>query len=101
MLIYILLTSIWAVLMLRSGIAEYKYYQSLKTLQPQVWEKLGAPVFLKIPMPFVSRKNSALLKNIKNQTVCGLAKKHRQAGRLFLSYVVLVLLGSIVYFKTA
>jgi len=97
----IVLVSIWALLMLRSGLAEYKYYQSVKTLEPEVWQKLGSPKYLKIPMVFVSSKGLKLLQSISNKIVCEHAIKHRQAGIQFLIYVVLVLIGSIVFFKMA
>ena len=100
MTITIILLSIWLVLMLRSGIVEYHYYQSVKTLEPGMWNQLGAPRYLKVPMVSVSAKGSALLKNAQNDTVRELAARHRQAGLQFISYVALVLLGSIVYFKT-
>jgi hypothetical protein len=100
MLILIVLVSIWALLMLRSGIIEYKYYQSIKTLEPDIWEQLGTPRFIKIPFVFVSPKNSKLLQQVSNKTVCDLAIKHRQAGIQFLVYIVLVLVIGIVYFKT-
>ena len=61
----------------------------------------GSPRHLKIPMVFVSPKGSKLLKGITNQTVREYAKKHRLAGLQFLSYVVLVLIASTVYFKVA
>ncbi|NMP16327.1 hypothetical protein [Thalassotalea sp. Y01] len=99
MVITIALSAILVVLMLRSGLAEYKYYQSVKTLEPDVWQQLGAPKFLKIPMVFVSPKGAQLLKSIRNETVCALAKKHRHAGIMFQLYVVSVLVVSIVYFK--
>ena len=101
MLTLIVLVSIWAFLMFRSGVAEYKYYQSVKTLEPKIWEKLGSPKYLKIPIVFVSSKGSKLLHGISNETVCEFATKHRQAGIHFLAYVVLVLVASIVYFKIA
>ena len=97
----IFLNSIWALLMLRSGIAEYNYYQSVRNLEPEVWQKLGAPKYLKIPMVFVSTNGLKQLKNITNKTVCENAKKHRQAGIHFLLYVTLLLMGSIVFFKFA
>jgi hypothetical protein len=85
--------------MLRSGIVEYQYYQSVKTLEPDIWQKLGSPKFINIPFVFVSPKGSKLLRQVSNETVCELAIKHRQAGIQFLVFVVLVLIGSIVYFK--
>jgi len=93
--------SIWALLMLRSGIAEYNYYRSVKALEPEVWQKLGSPKHLKIPMVFVSSKGLKLLQSITNEIVCGHALKHRRAGLQFLIYVVLVLVGSIIFFKIA
>ena len=101
MSIFIVLVSIWALLMLRSGIVEYKYYQSVKTFEPDIWQKLGSPKFIKIPFVFVSPKGAKLLREVSNKTVCELAIKHRQAGIQFLAYVVLVLVISIVYFKIA
>lgn len=97
----VLLTAIWAILMLRSGMAEYQYYQSVKVHEPEIWQQLGSPTLLKIPMVFVSPTASKLLKNIVNETVCLHAKKHRQAGIQFLSYIVLVLVVGIAYFKFA
>jgi hypothetical protein len=101
MLISIILVSIWGLLMFRSGVAEYKYYQSVKTLEPEIWEQLGSPKHLKIPIVFVSSKGSKLLRSVSNKTVCEFAHKHRQAGIQFLWYVIFVLIASIVYFKIA
>ena len=101
MLVSIVLVSIWAFLMFRSGVAEYKYYQSVKTLEPKVWEQLGSPKHFKIPIVFVSSKGSKLLRGISNETVCEFANKHRQAGIQFLAYVAFVLVASIMYFKIA
>jgi hypothetical protein len=101
MLIPALLVTIWAFLMLRSGLAEYKYYQSVKTLEPEIWAQLGSPKYLKIPLVFVSSKGTQLLRGVSNKTVQELASKHRQAGIQFLSYVAIVLAVSIVYFKVA
>ncbi|MGB1263830.1 MAG: hypothetical protein ACPG52_13040 [Cognaticolwellia sp.] len=101
MLISIILLSIWAVLMLRSIMVEYQYYQSVKTFEPEIWQKLGSPKLLKIPLVFVSAEGVKLLQSSSNKTVCELARKHRQTGRQFVLYVVLVLVVAIVYFKTA
>lgn len=101
MIIFVILVLIWAFLMLRSGVAEYQYYQSVRTLEPEIWEKLGCPKFLKIPLVFVSPKGSKLLRDVTSKPVSKFARQHRQAGIQFLSYVVLVLAVSIVYFKVA
>ena len=101
MIIAIILGVIWLILMLRSGIVEFKYYQSVKTLEPDIWSQLGSPAFLKVPVVFVSPHGAALLKRATNETVRNLAIKHRQAGLLFIAYVSLVLVGLIVYFKYA
>jgi hypothetical protein len=45
MVILVLLASLWAFLMLRSCIAEYNYYQSVKTLEPEVWATSGSPKY--------------------------------------------------------
>ena len=101
MIIFVILVLIWAFLMLRSGVTEYQYYQSVRTLEPEIWGKLGSPKFLKIPLVFVSVKGSKLLRGVTSKTVCELASQHRLAGIQFLSYVVLVLAASTVYFKIA
>ncbi len=99
MLAFIILTSICAVLMFRSGYVEYQYYKSVRTLEPQAWATLGSPRFLNIPVAFVSKKNAVVLNSISNETVRDLARKHRFAGILFLVYVVIILVGCIFYFR--
>ncbi|MFT7259408.1 MAG: hypothetical protein ACI9MS_001266 [Glaciecola sp.] len=100
MFTFLVLAAIWLFLMLRSSIAEYKYYQAVKTLQPDVWEQLGSPRFLKIPLVFLSSEGLRLLQGISNEKICLLAKKNKQVRFQFLSYVILVIGFSIVYFKT-
>ena len=101
MLILPLLLLIWFVLMLRSGLAEYQYYQSVKTLEPQIWEQLGSPKWLKIPMAFISPKNENLLKGIANETIQRRALNHRRAGRAFLVLNVLALILAIGFLNLA
>jgi hypothetical protein len=101
MSIFMVLVFTWALLMLRSGIVEYKYYQSVKAFEPDIWQKLGSPKFIKIPFVFVSPKGLTLLREVSNKTVCELAIKHRQFGIQFLIYIMLVLVVSIVYFNIA
>ena len=98
---FVILVLIWAFLMLRSGVVEYQYYQSVRTLEPEIWGKLGSPKFLKIPLVFVSPKGSKLLRSVTDKTVRKLARQHRQVGIQFVLYVVLVLAVSIVFFKIA
>ena len=97
MLILPLLLLIWFVLMLRSGLAEYQYYQSVKTLEPQIWEQLGSPKWLTIPIVFISPKNENLLKGIANETIQLRALNHRRAGSQFLIFIVLALILAIGY----
>jgi len=80
MIISIVLVLIWAALMLRSGVAQYQYYQSVRTLEPEIWEKLDSLRFLKIPLVFASPAGSKLLRSVTNKTVVKLARQHRQAG---------------------
>jgi hypothetical protein len=101
MLILPLLLLIWFVLMLRSGLAEYQYYQSVKTLEPQIWEQLGSPKWLTIPIVFISPKNENLLKGIANETIQLRALNHRRAGRQFLIFIVLALILAISYLNLA
>ena len=101
MLILPLLLLIWFVLMLRSGLAEYQYYQSVKTLEPQIWEQLGSPKWLTIPIVFISPKNEILLKGIANETIQLRALNHRRAGRQFLIFIVLALILAISYLNLA
>ena len=101
MLILPLLLLIWFVLMLRSGLAEYQYYQSVKTLEPQIWVQLGSPKWLTIPIVFISPKNEKLLKGIAIETIQLRALYHRQAGRQFLIFIVLALILAIGYLNLA
>lgn len=99
MIVFLILCSLWLLLMQRSIVAEYRYYHSVRTLEPQVWQQLGNPKFLKIPMVFISPKGQALLKAITNEHINKLAKAHRQSGILFISYLALTLTAAIIYFK--
>ena len=101
MFIILTLILIWAWLMLRSGIAEYNYYQSVKLHEPLVWQQLGSPKYFKIPMLFISPKGVKLLRGITNKAVIECAQKHRVAGIQFFAYIAVVLTVSIIYFKTA
>ena len=92
---------IWFVLMLRSGLAEYQYYQSVKTLEPKIWQQLGSPKWLTIPIVFISPKNENLLKGIANETIQLRALNHRRAGRQFLIFIVLALILAIGYLNLA
>ena len=98
-MIITLLLFIWLTLMLRSGFAEYQYYQSVKTLEPKVWEQLGSPRWLKVPMVFVSPKNESLLKAISNETIQQFSRQHRRAGLQFLSFIVVSLVLVTLFFK--
>ena len=87
--------------MLRSGLAEYQYYQSVKTLETQIREQFGSPKWLKIPMAFISPKNEILLKAIAKETIQLRALNHRRAGRQFLVFIVLALILAIGYLNLA
>jgi len=52
-------------------------------------------------MVFVSPRSAQLLDAISHETVLGLAGEHRRSGRVFLVYTIVVLAGSIAYFKVA
>ncbi|WP_286261936.1 hypothetical protein [Thalassotalea atypica] len=101
MAISFVLIFIWIQLMLRSVMAEYKYYQSVRICEPKIWKNLGSPSFLKAPFIFVSPNGIKQLAKSQHQTVIEHASKHRRAGIQFLAYVMLVLLACIVYFKVA
>ena len=93
--------AVWAFLALRSVRADYRYYKAVQTLEPAIWAQLGSPRFLRIPVAFVSSKGVVLLKSITNEHIAALARKHRQACIQFIAYLVIVLVGSTVYFSFA
>lgn len=93
------LLTVWAFLMVRACVAEYKYYQSVKTLEPQIWIQLGSPSLISSPITFITPAGSKRLAGVTNLTVKQLAYQHRLAGIQFLGFVAMVLVGSIVYFK--
>lgn len=82
-------------------VAEYQYYQAVKTLEPDIWQQLGAPKNFKIPLVFVSPTGTKLLQKTTNPIIQKLACKHRQAGIQFIYYLIIVLTISIIYFKLA
>ncbi len=99
MVVSIILGIIWALLMWRSVVCEYRYYAAVKLLEPDVWHQLGSPSWIKAPMVFVSPRGAQLLDGISHETVRGLAGQHRKSGRAFLAYTIAVLAGSIAYFR--
>ena len=101
MFVFIIFLCVLALMMLRSGVTEYKYYQSVKTHEPEVWEKLGSPGLVKLPWVFLNFENSPLFKRVTSQVVLDLAAKNRRAGIHFLASLVIFLVASIVFFKMA
>lgn len=100
-LIVAVIVGVWAFLALQSVMADYNYYKAVQTQEPAIWAQLGSPKFLRIPMAFASSKGVILLKSITNEHILALARKHRQAGIQFISYLVTVLAGFTAYFSFA
>ena len=78
MVVSIILGIIWALLMWRSVVCEYRYYAAVKLLEPDVWHQLGSPSWIKAPMVFVSPRGAQLLDGISHETVRGLARPASQ-----------------------
>ncbi|MBE0368500.1 hypothetical protein [Pseudoalteromonas aurantia] len=94
-----LVALMWVFLMFRSCIAEYKYYQSVKLLEPDIWRALGSPKHVNIPFAFLRPKSMNVLGEISNETVAQCAHKYRKRGFQLLFFTIMVLLFSIIYFK--
>ena len=92
----------WMTLMLRSCVAEYRYYRAVAIHEPEVWVKLGAPNHWLAPFLFlVTPGRKRLLDSVDNSLVLALKRRYTLAGRIFLAYVVVLLLSSIAFFKWA
>ena len=92
----------WMTLMLRACFAEYRYYRAVVTHEPEVWAKLGAPNHWLAPFLFlVTPGRKRLLDSVDNPQVLALKRRFKFAGRIFLAYVVALLLSSIAFFKWA
>ncbi|MCL2913516.1 hypothetical protein L2725_06900 [Shewanella corallii] len=92
---------IWLVLMVRASLTEYRYWQVVRHYEPEIWEKLGRPRMYQMPLVFLSSKNAKLLQSSRHEQVQRMSARHRLTGIQFLSYVVLMLVCSISYFKLA
>lgn len=101
MSIVILSTTILLILMLRSAMAEFKFYRSVKLYEPKVWQALGAPRALRVTWTFIGFEKSALFNQISNPIVLNLSQKNRQAGIQFVAALVFILSASIIFFKMA
>lgn len=101
MFVTTILLLVWGLLMYRSCVAEFNYYQSVKTHEPKIWQQLGSPAWFVSPFVFVSPKGAKKLSTATDETVKLSALKYRQAGMQFLGYFALVLVTSIIYFKMA
>ena len=101
MIIKLTLGALWVILMARAAVAEFRYYRSVRQLEPAVWAQLGEPVFPRTGMVFVSKRGREALSGITDERVKALAAFHRQSNLQFIAYVVVVLIASITYFKLA
>lgn len=101
MIIKLTLGAVWLILMVRAAVAEFRYYRSVRLLEPTVWAQLGEPVFPRTGMVFVSKRGREALSGITDDRVEELAALHRQSNLQFIAYVVVVLVASITYFKLA
>lgn len=87
--------------MLRSIYSEYRYYQAIRELEPDIWQQLGSPNMIKAPWVLLSVKGSKSIQGISNTLVHHYQKAYRMAGIQFISSLILLLLISIVYFNIA
>ncbi|MDG1065455.1 MAG: hypothetical protein P8O91_04480 [Luminiphilus sp.] len=92
----------WLLLMLSASVAEYRYYRAVALLEPEIWVQLGAPNHWVAPFMFlVTPDRKRLLDTVDNPHVLVFKQRFKVAARLFLAYVVAVLLSSIAFFKWA
>lgn len=100
MIIFCMLVAVWLWLMVRASVAEYRYYRAVSYHEPEVWAKLGAPRYWLAPfLLWVTPSRKRLLNAIENPQVLACERRFKVWGRLFLAYVVTVLLLSIAFFK--
>lgn len=101
MVITLLVFFLWLFFMMRSCFAEYRYYQSVKYFEPEIWQKIGQPSALKMPFVFISTNNQKRLNEITDARVISLKNTYRNTGKQFLFFVILILTFAIIYFKIA
>lgn len=101
MIIKLTVGAVWVILMVRAAVAEFRYYRSVRLLEPTVWAQLGEPVFPRTGMVFVSKRGREALSGITDEKVKALAAFHRQSNLQLIAYVAVVLVASIAYFKFA
>ncbi|MBQ4832283.1 hypothetical protein J8L70_03425 [Pseudoalteromonas sp. MMG010] len=85
--------------MFKCVVAEYKYYQSIKVYEPEIWMAIAKPTVFMIPFLFISNKKQKLLRTATNEKVHQCAKRFRKSAIIFICYLVVVLVGAIIYFK--
>ena len=99
-MIYIL-GSVWATLLIRSVIKELHFYRMVKSLAPEIWQKMGYHFPLALPIIFVSKSGKTLLENTANNDVKQSYQAHRRAGRDFITFIGFALITAILFFKLA
>ena len=92
----------WLFLMVRAGVAEYSYYSAIAEYEPEIWAKLGAPNYWIAPFLFlVTPHRQRILDTIDNPQVRVYQQRFKATGRLFLGYVMVLLISAIAFFKWA
>lgn len=99
--IIILLVACWATLMIRSSIAELRYYRSIRLQEPLIWSQLGTKYYPWIPFVLVTKARKQLLESIEKPEIVIKGQTYQRAGRQFIAFVAVVLLVAIVYFSLA
>lgn len=92
----------WLFFMVRASIAEYSYYCAVAEYEPEIWTELGAPNYWIAPFLFlVTPHRKRLLDTIENSQVLAYQQRFKATGRLFLGYVIAVLISAIAFFTWA
>ena len=92
----------WLFLMVRASVAEYAYYCAVAEYEPEIWARLGAPNYWIAPFLFlVTPHRKRLLNTIDNPQVLAYQQRFKVTGRLFLGYVIAVLISATAFFTWA
>ncbi|RMA80164.1 hypothetical protein DFR27_1527 [Umboniibacter marinipuniceus] len=91
----------WASLMIRSSLAEWRYYRSIQTNAPEIWNQLGTKYYPWIPFVLITKARKQLLEKIDTPEVVAKARMYQRAGRQFIAFVMAVILVAVGYFSLA
>ncbi len=89
------------VLLVRSGVIEYRFFQAIKLYEPLMWEEIARPNILAQCWALANFEKPVRIESISNPVVINLFYENRKAQIQFVGAFAIFLAVLIVTFRVA